>query len=156
MTRKTKEAFLWIIRLLRKQRIPFQIFGGFAANIYGSKRQLADIDIEIPTKKLCVLLPHVKKYVTYGPKRYKDRNYDLLLLTLRHKGQEIDICGSETIKIFNKKAKKWVKVGTNLSKTQNKKVYGHSVPVMKIKDLINLKQKLGRRVDIKDIRSLSR
>ena len=46
-SRHTKEAFEWIISILRNHKIPFEIIGGFAARLYGSRRMLADIDIDI-------------------------------------------------------------------------------------------------------------
>lgn len=45
MTKNTKEALKWMVSILRKYKIPFQISGGLAAKIYGSDRKLADIDI---------------------------------------------------------------------------------------------------------------
>jgi hypothetical protein len=103
--RKTKEAFTWIVGLLRKHKIPFHISGGFAANIYGSNRPL--VDIEIPDKKIFEIQNDVKKFIIYGPKRYKDKEFDLLRMTLKYKGQEIDICGINSQKLFDKKANKW-------------------------------------------------
>jgi|SRR3989344_781675 len=115
--RKTKEAFTWIIGLLKEHKIPFQITGGFAANIYGSNRVLADIDIGIPDEKIFEIQNIVKKFIIYGPKRYKDNVFDLLLMTLKYKGQEIDIYGINSERLFNKKTNKWNNARINLSKT---------------------------------------
>jgi len=73
MKNKSKKAFKWIITVLRKNKIPFRITGGFAAKIYGSQRELADIDIEIPDSYFDKILPEVKKYIIFGPAKYKDR-----------------------------------------------------------------------------------
>lgn len=59
--RKTKEACIWIMNILNKNKIPYRIEGGFAAKIYGSKRTLADIDIDIPDKCFKKILPSVEK-----------------------------------------------------------------------------------------------
>src|SRR5690348_12670369 len=44
----TKSALHWIVNILKKLNINFQIAGGLAANIYGADRPLHDIDIDIP------------------------------------------------------------------------------------------------------------
>jgi len=154
MRRKTKEAFTWIVGILRKHSIQFRISGGFAANIYGSNRPLADIDIEIPDDKVLEIQEEVEKYIIYGPKRYTDLEFDLLLMTLKYKGQEIDICGINSLKLFNKKTRKWTKERINLSKVTRKKVYDFVVPVIPLKNLIAYKKKISRDVDIQDVNAI--
>ena len=44
---KTVDALRWIVGILEKKNILYQISGGFAAKLYGSSRPLNDIDIDI-------------------------------------------------------------------------------------------------------------
>jgi hypothetical protein len=151
----TKAALKWIVKILKKRKINFEIRGGFAAKIYGSKRELADIDVEVKdVKDTETFFRDVKKYIVWGPKRYKDRNWDLLLLTLKYKGQYIDISGLGLIKIFNKKTKKWNKLGFNPSTSVKKEIYGIKIPVIPLQNLINYKKKLSRRVDLSDVKQI--
>lgn len=154
--RKTKEAFIWIISILRKHKIPFHITGGFAANIYGSTRALADIDIEISNENIHAIQSEVKQYIIYGPQRYKDDEFDLLLMTLKYKNQEIDICGICDQKLFDKQLKKWTEEKIDISKSTKKKVYNFIVPVIPIEDLIRYKKKIARDVDVADVNFLSK
>ena len=77
-------------------------------------------------------------------------------MTLKYKGQKIDLCGADSQKLYNKGGGKWVKERVKLSKEKKKKVYSLIVPVIPPKDLINYKRKISREVDIRDIESLSR
>jgi hypothetical protein len=80
--KNSEKAFKWIIDILEKNKIPFQVSGGLAARAYGSDRELADIDIEVSDDNVRDLVPEVKEYITFGPGFYKDDNWDLLLMTL--------------------------------------------------------------------------
>ncbi len=71
--RNTKEAFCWIIDLLKKHKIPFQISGGLAARVYGASRKLADIDIDLSEKYFRILIPDISDYIKACPNRYKDK-----------------------------------------------------------------------------------
>ena len=139
--RKTKEALYWIVWLLRSHHIPFQITGGLAANIYGSTRPLADIDIDLPDKDLFDLLPEVKKYIIYGPEHYKDGAFDMLLVTLKYKGQDIDLWWCSDEQIYNNKHKHWENLQVNLAKVTKKKMFGLVVPVIPKASLIAYKRK---------------
>jgi hypothetical protein len=88
MKRDTKKAFEWIVNILRKTNSKFQISGGLAARIYGSTRELADIDIDVLENKLPEIQKKTKEYITYGPKIYKDDEFNLVLMSLNYKGQE--------------------------------------------------------------------
>jgi hypothetical protein len=152
--RQTRKALFWIISILRKNKIPFQISGGFAARIYGSGRELADIDIDIPEERFEELLSAVKKFIIFGPAKYKDKNWDLYLMTLKYYGQEIDLCGYRRAKIFDRKRNIWIPYPSALSRTSYKIIFGLRVLIIPKKNLIAYKSKLLRRVDKIDLKSL--
>lgn len=151
---KTAVALHWIVDLLQERGIPFQISGGFAANVYGSKRPLFDIDIDLPDARLLALAPKVKKYVIFGPARFKDRYWDLLLMTLLYKGQRIDLSGADSEKIFNRARKRWVKCKIDLASAERRTVFGKIVPLIPLKKLIAYKKKLARHTDLLDLKAL--
>ncbi len=154
MEKNTEKAFKWIIGLLQKNKIPFQLSGGFAARIYGSSRHLYDIDIEIPDQYFDVLLPLVKEYAIYGPQRYIDDAFDILLMTLKCEGQEIDISGCETDKLYNHNTKRWEPGKTKINDVIEKEFCGISVPVVKWQNLVAYKKKVGRPIDLKDVEAI--
>lgn len=154
--KNTEEAFRWIVGLFRKHSIPFQISGGFAARLYGSQRELNDIDIGIPDNCFEKLYPDVKEYVVFGPAHYTSEKWDLQLMALKYKGQKIDIAGRDTIKFFYEKEKKWVPAHRDLTEGTLMEVYGLTVPVIQREKLIAYKKKLGREVDMLDVEMLEK
>jgi hypothetical protein len=149
----TEQAFMWITDILERNKISFQILGGFAARIYGVKRDLADIDIEVADSDIKKILDEVKEFIIFGPARYTDENWNLNLLTLNYMGQEIDICSNEAT-IFNKNSKQWESLSLNLSEAKLKRVFGKVVPIVPLDKLIEYKSKLLRDVDVEDVRQL--
>lgn len=154
MARDTASALRRIVGVLRNHGIRFQISGGLAARIYGSRRQLADIDIEIPDAAFRKVLPDLGKSVVYGPRRYRDRSWDILLVTLRYGGQEIDLCGCDSERIYDRRAGRWRKQKIDLGRAVRKRAYGLVLPVVPLDDLIGYKKLLRRRVDLRDLREL--
>lgn len=150
----TKGALEWIVGILKKYDVPFQISGGCAAKIYGSPRELNDIDIDIPENYFLKIISDVKPYIIYGPDQYKDKKWDLYLMTLNYAGQEIDI-GSGNAKISTKERDKWIDFSTDFSKAVKKTFLGIEVSVIPKEDLVNYKQSLDgvhQQVDIESIK----
>lgn len=154
--RDTESAFKWIINIIQKHKIPFQIKGGFASNLYGAERELADIDISIPEDRFDELLPDVSDFIKYGPEQYLDEEWDIKLMTLKYKYQNIDIAGAFEKKNFDKVNNKWVATPTNFENSVYMDVYGLKVPVITREDLIAYKKLILRDVDIFDIEALSK
>ncbi len=153
--RATQETFHWIINILKKHEVPFQITGGLAAKVYGSSRELVDIDIDVPESKFEEILTEVKDFIIFGPAQYKDENWDLWLITLNYQEQEIDICGAHEAQIFDKNNSEWFWLQTNFSKSDFKEIYSVKVPVVSKNELIDYKSKLRRDVDLIDIKEIA-
>ena len=156
---KVEKALKWIINILEKHTIQYEISGGFAAHIYGAHRPINDIDIDVDLSKeqLKKLLPEIKNYMTYGPAPYKDAMWDLdLKILLDYEGQLIDIARSNNVKIYDKKTKKWRDFSSSFSTSQTKKIFGINIQLIDPKDLITYKKLLDgkhQKVDIKAVKT---
>ncbi|HTE48414.1 MAG TPA: hypothetical protein VK675_00720 [Candidatus Paceibacterota bacterium] len=150
---KAVNAIMWITDILNRYNIPYQISGGFAAKIYGSPRPLNDIDIDIPKDSFEKIISGVKEYIIDGPCDYKDKKWNLYLMTLNYKGQKIDI-GSAHIKIYDDKSGAWRPFTTNFKKSVWREVAGRKVPVMPKEELIFYKKFLDGEHQKMDIEAL--
>jgi hypothetical protein len=52
---KTKNALKWIIGILNKHKIEYQISGGLAGRMFGSNRELHDIDRDISERYFSII-----------------------------------------------------------------------------------------------------
>ena len=152
--RNTEAAFHWITTILERHAIEYRICGGFAARAYGVTRELADIDFEIDKQDISKITQDVMPYIIFGPGRYQDESWDLELMTLQYEGQMIDIAGTGA-KLFNQKTKQWEVCPGSLKAVEMKEVFGKLVPIEEIHSLINYKTKVGREVDVEDVKQLT-
>ena len=147
---KEKSALRWIVGILNRHNVPFQISGGLAAKLYGSPRPLNDIDIDIPREKFEEIISDVKEYITLEPKDYKDEKWDLYLMTLNYAGQEIDI-GSADIRIYDEKSNRWIPFSSRFDKSVWKEIEDLKIPIISKDDLIAVKKHLSgehQKIDI--------
>ena len=142
MNNKLENALKWIIAILQRHDVPFQISGGLAANIYGAKRPVNDIDLDVPEDKMELLLPDIQQHITFGPAQYKDKKWDLKLITLNYDGQEIDIGGAFETKIFDEQNKAWKLFPAKFETARTHTIYGMPVPVSDPADIIKYKKLL--------------
>lgn len=156
IARDTEGAFKWIVEILKKYNVPFQIEGGLASRIYGVDRELADIDISIPEDRFDELLPDIKDFIKSGPEQYLDEEWDIKLITIIYEGQCIDISGAFEKKNFDKTNKKWINTPSNFENSVYMDVFGLNVPVIAKEDLIAYKKLIQRDVDIFDVEVLSK
>jgi len=134
-----KNSLDWIIDTL--SGVEYQITGGLAANLYGSCRDVYDIDIEVSNVDVDRMGELCRDYIIWGPDRFIDENFDLYLMTLEYDGQLIDICGIDGMYIKGR-----LQV-VDLSKY----VLIDGLRVVGLSDLIEYKRLLGREVDLVDI-----
>jgi hypothetical protein len=153
---KTERALRWIVGILNREKIPFQISGGFAARVYGTARAVADIDIDVSDADVHKLYPLVKEDVIYGPSQYESPVSRILLMTLNYQGQEIDIGGTNNSFMRNGEGGTWVQVRTDFSQGVWKDYEGISVPLCPLQELVAYKRILSRDVDVQDIQELER
>ena len=148
-------ALAWIADRLEERGIAWRITGGLAARSYGADRPLADIDIEVPDDAIAALLPVIAPFVVYGPARFQDENWDLLLCTLDYHGQMIDVCGGTTCRIFDAAAGLWRDDPFLPGEFVLLDVLGRRCPVVQLPSLIAYKRCLSRDVDRADIALLT-
>lgn len=152
--RDVEQAFNYIIDLLEREGINYQISGGLAARVYCSERPLADIDIDVEDSELSRLAECTKEYSIRPLGRYLDAHWDLRLLTISVTGQEIDLCSPQAL-IFNHQERVWESYNSDLSQHETKEVFGRMVQVETRDALLKYKRILGREVDIEDVARLT-
>jgi predicted nucleotidyltransferase len=153
---KTLEALKWIITILKERSIPYQISGGFAAKLYGSPRDLNDIDIDVPDAALSGLVDVVRPYIIDELTHYQDGKWDLNIMTLNYGGQEIDIGGADEVKVSNQERTVFIPIPSDLANAQKVEVAGLVVNVMPPEDLIAYKQHLDGEHQIIDIEAVKK
>ena len=143
--KNTEEALKWIVGILNKHNIPYRIGGGFAANFYGSNREINDIDFSLSGEYFSEIVSETKEYIVAGPKHYSNSKWDCDTLTLDYKGQKIDITDIDTLKMSNKEKTKWFQTKDHFRKFPNKimKIYGIDVSLIDPRDLIAYKKELA-------------
>ncbi len=151
-----QEGLKWSVRLLRKLKIPFLVSGGMAVKLYGVRRHVSDIDIEVSNTDLSKVATEVRKYIKFGPARDVGKYFDESLIKLVYKGQEIEFGGCDSRKIFNTKENRWQADRIDLNDATIKKFYGLSIPVIKKEHLIAYKKIVAREKDLIDARALEK
>jgi hypothetical protein len=151
----SQRAFDWITTLLDELGHPYVVVGGLAAIVYGSKRPLFDIDLDVPMFALREIADRAQAYVTFGPSRFRDEQFDIELLTLRYGEQEIDLTAAEDVLLFDRGAATWRQVPTDLKAGELHEVFGKRVPVMGRDALLAYKPMLARDLDLEDVIAIS-
>ena len=139
-------ALRWIVKILKRNKIKFNVIGGLAAYIYGSKRMLVDIDLSMSYNNMEKLTKIAEKYVVEKPWNgtSSTSQWGGYYMELNYKGIAIEIGEAKNTQFLNKKTKKWERFPDGLEKSVNKRIFGIIISVMPKENLIRYKKKLGR------------
>ena len=154
--KKAKTALIWIIDVLNKHGIPYQVEGGLAANCYGSTRELADIDIFIPSFGFEKISKDVEGYVDFGPAFHTGTEWRLVYQVLNYRGQQIEICDAGKANYFDTQSNTWIKREIDFTKAETIEIFDISTKVIPKSDLIEYKSGTNREVDIIDIEQINK
>lgn len=150
------KALGWIVALLNRHGVPYQIVGGLAAQAYGATRPLVDIDLYIPLDQAGTALEEMRPYLVREPLPHRSISWDLIYLALEYEGVLIEIGDSSANPcFFNRIHQRWEKQEINYAASQPATLYGVDVQVMPRNELLRYKLMLDREVDNLDIDELS-
>jgi hypothetical protein len=153
MEQKAIDALRWLTEILNRHHVEYQIAGGFAANVYGSPRELNDIDVDIREKDFRTILPDIAGYVTAGPTRFNDGKFDCEYISLKYRGQVIDISGTDTLRMSNKERTEWISYPNFVFDTLDMPVEGLHLKIVHPRKLIEYKKELDGEHQTIDIRA---
>lgn len=149
---RVARALAWIVRILRKHDVPYQVVGGLAARVYGAQRPLADINVYVPFDRAAGLLREIRPFVTWGPEHYVDETWDVTFLKADYQGQRIELGDSSTTpRFFSARDSFWEKQRIDYASPTSARIFGVEVEVIPKDELIRYKASLGREVDLVDI-----
>lgn len=149
---KIGRALSWIVSLLKRYEIHYQIVGGLAAKAYGATRPLVDIDIYAPFEKVEAALEEMRPYIKREPSPWLSESWDLVFMALEYEDIWIEIGDtSATPRFFNRRDKRWEEQVIHYEKSVVMELYGVEVALMSKDELLEYKAMLMREVDYADI-----
>ena len=152
---RISQALDWLVSLLKRHGVPYQVVGGLAAQAYGASRPLVDVDLYIPLEQVQGALDEMRPYVVREPLPHLSASWDLVYLALSYQGVYIEIGDSTTNpRFFNRIDQRWEPQVIDYAASQTARLYGVELAVMPREELIRYKAMLAREVDAIDIRDI--
>jgi hypothetical protein len=149
ITPKQLDVIVYFVDALKRANFGYQITGGLAGNIYGSRWPLHDVDIEISIKDMDAVAELFKEFIIIKPRDYEDKEFRMRLMILEKDSVAVDISAVEDF--YVRCAGSWLKVETDLKGAQDVTWKGMQVKVQPLKDIISYKELLGRIDDVADL-----
>ncbi|MDA1061246.1 MAG: hypothetical protein O3B47_05670 [bacterium] len=105
---RAKKALNYIIPILKKFNFRWCISGSFACYLYGVKRPIAAIDIDVETYKddpaFKRFIKEVEPFTQLPFQLWIDKNYDNWVMDVVFEKQLLSICTTSDLKLLNKKS----------------------------------------------------
>ena len=150
-----RSALDWIVGVLRRADVPFQVVGGLAARAHGARRPLVDLDFYIPTSRLYDVAGLAAGRVTRLPAPHRDEHWDLTFMKLEYDGRPIELGGADGARYFDRQAGAWREAEIRFDASLEMEIFGIRVPVMPLEQLVEYKRRLDRDVDRQDIAEIA-
>lgn len=168
MDRKTQKvvvALKYIMPILKKYNFRYCISGSLACHLYGVKRPITAIDIDVETTKddpkFQQLLEDVKEYTKLPFQLWISKNYDNWITDVVINNQYLSICTTKELKLFNTETEKYelfYKNGT-IPDPVLVTFEGLKIPLAPIQSVLRMREALAQKKgviekDIKGLRSI--
>ena len=162
--KRAYNALRYIISFLRKYKLRWLISGGFACYLYGVKRPIGDIDIDIEADKddenFKKFIEDVKEFTKFPFQLWIDKNYDNWVMNVVVSGQLLSICSTKNLKLFNKEKGEYELFYEN-GKIPTPRIFSFrdlKIPISPPEYAIRMKEALAikKQADKKDISEIKR
>ena len=155
LTEIQKRALVFLAQTLERNEVDFQVTGGLAAIMYGAKRPLYDIDIDICKKDVAKVREVFKEFiiVDWNNELEDDDVFDLWMMTLEIGGVSIDISQVEEGRV-RVLGGEWVDLPQELE-FERMPFEGLGFPVQKKEALVAYKKVIARDTDLVDIQQIT-
>jgi hypothetical protein len=94
--RQVGEALAWIVGVLERHGVPYQVVGGLAARAYGAVRPIVDVDLYVPFDRAGAALEEIRPNVVWGPEHHAGEDWDLTFLKVDFRGQRVELGDSSS------------------------------------------------------------
>jgi len=146
------EALAWIVGVLERHGVPYQVAGGLAARAYGAARPIVDVDLYAPFDRAGAALEEIRPRIIWGPEHHAGDEWELTFLKADHGGQRVELGDSSSEpRFFDRGEDRWVPQRVDYEAGVRVELLGVSAWVMPEEELVRYKRALGRQVDLVDI-----
>lgn len=150
---RAANALQYIIPLLEKNNLSWCISGGFACFLYGVKRPIEAIDIDVDISKddprFQTFIEEVKPYTELPFQLWIDQNYDNWVMDVVFDEQLLSICNTPDLKLLNKDTNQYELFYPNgIPSPVIMKFEGLQLPVAPRESVLKMKQALAIKKDI--------